>query len=49
MPLDLLKAAGGGEKEPQRHDAGVEGRRRYARIGHVQLIGAQVIGCGGVR
>ena len=49
IPLHVLAAAGGAEKEPQRDDAGVEGGRSKARVGHVQLVGAEVIGCGGVR
>ena len=49
MPLHVLTPAGGAEKEPQRHDAGIECRGCHPGIRHVQLVGAQVIRCGGVR
>jgi hypothetical protein len=47
-PLHLLPPAGHAEEEPQRHDAGVEGRGHHPCIGHVQLVGAQLFRRGGV-
>lgn len=49
VPLHLAPPAGRLEEEPQCDDAGVAGRRRDTAVGHVKLVGAQIIRRRGVR